>query len=291
MIFAVLLAVQDVALAELLGPQPAAFPRVMRIALCAVEPASLPTDETLDLVSAYYRRVSRDRFLIAWSRVEGVSTKADLATVRMGSAEEIALTASWLKSAATGVDAVCFIVPRRGAVRGWFLWPHTGEATVGRRKVPYTVVWADSGEGETVGVHAHEIGHLAGLVDEYEHQEVEEGIWCVMSRGYEGGRPPGRSPAPPCAPCRLKLGWIAEARPELKDPRRIAFGGEEACLSLDEEMVVERRGEHFLIWERGRLKAKLGEGESATLRPAELKGAGPGVLEIAPRPARGRFLN
>jgi hypothetical protein len=291
-------ALQDVALSELLKSAPGAgglfpFPRGLRIAVCPVGATPRPSDALLAEVSEFYRRASQGRLRLFFSRGPSLTAAGDLTRIRTGSEEEGRLVLPWLRdasSAAEPPDAYCFLVPRRGAARDWFTWPHEGSVLMGARRLRYYVAWGDSGEGETVGVHAHEIGHLADLEDEYEHQEAEEGAWCVMSRGYEGGRPPGRRPAPPCAPCRLKAGWIPSVELSPEQPLRVAFGGADACLRLPEQAVVEERDGRFLVWQKGRLAGTAEAERPVTIRGMEVRFGAPGVVELLPRAGRVRYL-
>jgi M6 family metalloprotease-like protein len=60
----------------------------------------------------------------------------------------------------------------------------------------------------TVGVYAHEFGHLLGLPDLYSSTIEQVGLWDLMARGAWNGQPPGSSPAEMCAWDRIFLGWI-----------------------------------------------------------------------------------
>ena len=233
----------------------------------------------LGAVSDYYRRVSRGRFLLSWSAARAFPAR-NLDAIEIGSREEEELVRPLVTEALRGADAVCLVMPREGAVRGRMRWPHEGRVTIGRRSVSYYVAWPDGGGLETVGIHAHEIGHLAGLEDEYEHQDVEEGVWCVMSRGWHRGDPPGRDPAPPCAPCRVKLGWMPAADVEAG---RVEFGETDACVRAG-DWIVERRGDEFLVWEDGQLVGIPGAQEWLVGRGVKVRAAGDTLeVEKAPR--------
>jgi M6 family metalloprotease-like protein len=65
----------------------------------------------------------------------------------------------------------------------------------------------DRGLG-TLGVYAHEFGHLLGLPDLYSTSVEEVGPWDLMARGAWNGNPPGSSPAEMLAWDRIFLGWI-----------------------------------------------------------------------------------
>lgn len=279
---ALLLAVQQ--LADLEQTRLSPFPRAVEIAVAAREDVEPPPAAVLEAVGDYYRRVSRGRFLLTWSAARTFPVRP-VDGIAIGSAAETELVAPLVAEALRrhrAADAVCLVVPREGAVRGWFRWPHEGTVTIGRRSVPYYVAWPDAGRLETVGIHAHEIGHVAGLEDEYEHQDVDEGVWCVMSRGWYRGEPPGRDPAPPCAPCRLKLGWMPAATLETG---RVKFGDADACLRAG-DWIIERRVDAFLVWEGGRLVG-IPSGEWLVGRGVKARIV-EGVLELekAPRTRR-----
>ena len=61
---------------------------------------------------------------------------------------------------------------------------------------------------QTVGVYAHEFGHLLGLPDLYSTSTEQVGPWDLMARGAWNGKPPGSSPSEMIAWDRLFLGWI-----------------------------------------------------------------------------------
>jgi M6 family metalloprotease-like protein len=61
---------------------------------------------------------------------------------------------------------------------------------------------------DTLGVYAHEFGHLVGLPDLYSRTLEEVGPWDLMARGAWNGKPPGSSPAELLAWGRIFLSWI-----------------------------------------------------------------------------------
>ncbi|TLN07559.1 M6 family metalloprotease domain-containing protein, partial [bacterium] len=61
---------------------------------------------------------------------------------------------------------------------------------------------------DTLGVYAHEFGHLLGLPDLYSRTLEEVGPWDLMARGAWNGKPPGSSPAELLAWDRIFLSWI-----------------------------------------------------------------------------------
>ena len=61
----------------------------------------------------------------------------------------------------------------------------------------------------TVGVYAHEFGHLLGLPDLYSSTNEQVGPWDLMARGAWNGKPAGSSPAEMTSWDRLFLGWMS----------------------------------------------------------------------------------
>ncbi len=64
----------------------------------------------------------------------------------------------------------------------------------------------------TLGVNAHEFGHLLGLPDLYSTTVEQVGPWDLMARGAWNGNPAGSSPAEMLAWDRIFLGWISGSR-------------------------------------------------------------------------------
>jgi M6 family metalloprotease-like protein len=64
----------------------------------------------------------------------------------------------------------------------------------------------------TVGVCAHEFGHLLGLPDLYSSTAEEVGPWDLMARGAWNGQPGGSSPSEMIAWDRIFLGWLTSDR-------------------------------------------------------------------------------
>lgn len=110
----------------------------------------------------------------------------------------------------------------------------------------------------TLGVYAHEFGHLLGLPDLYDRTNEKVGPWDLMARGAWLGSPPGAEPSELTAWSRLTLGWlkweyVCEAdttshQQETFDVRPIELPPEaDACsavlvrLSEDEYYLIEAR--------------------------------------------------
>ncbi|MCL0088136.1 M6 family metalloprotease domain-containing protein [Dehalococcoidia bacterium] len=74
--------------------------------------------------------------------------------------------------------------------------------------------WADL-PNMTIGVFAHELGHIFGLPDLYDTDGSSHGVgrWCLMGasswNGLVNGELMGSSPAHPSAWARIELGWTS----------------------------------------------------------------------------------
>ncbi len=72
----------------------------------------------------------------------------------------------------------------------------------------------ESEGADTVGVIAHEFGHLLGLPDLYDPYRRSDyvGRWELMGKGLWNGNPPSSSPAHMLAWGKIRLGWISESQ-------------------------------------------------------------------------------
>jgi M6 family metalloprotease-like protein len=72
----------------------------------------------------------------------------------------------------------------------------------------------ESQGADTVGVIAHEFGHLLGLPDLYDPYRRNDytGRWELMSKGLWNGNPASSSPAHLLAWAKIRLGWISESQ-------------------------------------------------------------------------------
>ncbi len=91
-------------------------------------------------------------------------------------------------------------------------WSITPRAKDGVWISSYTIqpeFWISPGD-MTIGVYAHELGHVLGLPDLYDTDYSSNGIgnWALMSLGsWNGPSPGGGSPAHPCAWSRIQMGF------------------------------------------------------------------------------------
>jgi len=106
--------------------------------------------------------------------------------------------------------------------------------------------WAASRFGRmTLGVYAHEFGHLLGLPDLYDYDFDSKGIgdWGLMGLGMWNGPNPnatdrGQSPSWPSAWSRVALGWVAPEVP-VSDLSGVTL------------LPVEQAGPVYLLWDFG----------------------------------------
>ncbi|MEZ0231089.1 MAG: immune inhibitor A domain-containing protein, partial [Planctomycetota bacterium] len=92
------------------------------------------------------------------------------------------------KNALDAYDGLGFLVAGDSSAKwGTVLWPHSSMVFHGGKVWRYYLSDAASGEFPTIGVHAHEIGHVLGLPDEYGVQGGGSGIYCLMAVGNAGG--------------------------------------------------------------------------------------------------------
>jgi hypothetical protein len=156
-----------------------------------------------------------------------------------------------LEKAAPGLpacDGVAFIVPGGIAPRGTPLWPHRGVVRSGEKEIDYLLVHDEA----PVAIFAHEFMHLLGFADKYDDEKASVADACILGTGYSVRRPP-----PPCAECRLRLGWTSAAP---VDPSVAGAYRMDADLSRalripltpegDESLLLEMR-DRLLIWHVG----------------------------------------
>ncbi|MGQ9707917.1 MAG: M6 family metalloprotease domain-containing protein [bacterium] len=124
----------------------------------------------------------------------------------------------------------------------------------------------------TIGVFAHEFGHLIGLPDLYDTDYSSSGLgnFCLMAAGgwarASETEPYGSSPVHPCVWCKYLLGWIQpdSVEPGLNDSlffARVLASGSNPCGfrilrnpgGVDWTADGRGRGEYFLIENRQRI--------------------------------------
>jgi M6 family metalloprotease-like protein len=138
-------------------------------------------------------------------------------------------------------------LPRRGSP----LWPHQGAFGREGKATEYALV---SGEppARVVAAAAHELMHLLGLEDKYDDAKADVGADCILGTGFDP-----RALPPPCAECRLKLGWAAAVEPDLSRRPALVLDRDlskvvRVPLSPDgsEALLLECR-DRLLIWHTG----------------------------------------
>jgi hypothetical protein len=105
-------------------------------------------------------------------------------------------------------DGVAFIAAGGIGSRGAPLWPHRGVVRSGAREIDYLLV----PEEAPAAIVAHEFMHLLGFADKYDDEKASVADACILGTGYSVRHPP-----PPCAECRVTLGWTS---PATVDPTR-----------------------------------------------------------------------
>jgi M6 family metalloprotease-like protein len=140
---------------------------------------------------------------------------------------------------------------RLAARPGDLFWPHRATLTYRDRHWPYCLCPAGGEQMASIGVLAHEFGHLLGLPDLYapgDGRKAEPvGIWCTMANGHgREGKPLHLS-----AWCKERLGWL---RPAVLDPRtpqklrlRPVEGSSRECFKV---LLRPDGGEYLLLENR-----------------------------------------
>ncbi|HVR87664.1 MAG TPA: immune inhibitor A domain-containing protein, partial [Planctomycetota bacterium] len=125
---------------------------------------------------------------------------------------------------------------------------HRGVVHGQDRNIDYVLV----PESASVAVLAHEFMHLLGLEDKYDDEKASVADECIMGTGYSIVNPP-----PPCAECRIKLGWAAAATVDPAQSSALKLGpnpAEAIRIPLnpegDESLLLEMR-ERLLVWHVG----------------------------------------
>ena len=192
-------------------------------------------------VNEYYARVSNGRFAL-----EGQVTAPVLVD-----GERTRFERKDLGRFVRGLppcEGVAFVTAGGMAPRGSPLWPHRGVVHVQDRDIDYVLV----PESATVAVLAHEFMHLLGLEDKYDDEKASVADECIMGTGYSITNPP-----PPCAECRIRLGWASAASVDPSLPSAVTLGpspSETIRIPLtpegDESLLLEMR-QRLLLWHIG----------------------------------------
>ncbi len=243
---------------------PAAEPKPARgsltVALVPLEFADRPLEADNDLsksllepVGAYYREVSGARLAVSgrlWPALRVGVDRAAFKRADLQGALDRFLAREGPAVLATA-DAVVFAAAGPLAPRGTLLWPHKGALEFDRRAVEYVLVPAEPGP-RSVAAAVHEFMHLLGFEDKYDDEKSSVGADCILGTGFDPKRLP-----PPCADCRLKLGWAAAAPLDPARMSNVVLGrsiSEIVRIPLvpdgSEALILELR-DRLLIWHAG----------------------------------------
>jgi len=145
-------------------------------------------------------------------------------------------------------DGIAFVAAGGLVARNAPLWPHRGVVKSGERELDYLLV-PEEAPGAIV---AHEFMHLLGFADKYDDEKASVADACILGTGYSVRKPP-----PPCAECRLKLGWTAAAGVDPGAPVSLRLSADlSRALRInltpegDETLLLEMR-DRLLIWHTG----------------------------------------
>jgi len=163
-------------------------------------------------VAEYFAKASAGRF-----RLEG--KVADRVTLAV---ERAAFERRDLEKALGGLpacDGVAFLAAGGLPARGTPLWPHRGVVRSGAAERDYLLV----PEEAAPAIVAHEFMHLLGFADKYDDEKASVADACILGTGYSVKNPP-----PPCAECRIKLGWASAASVDFGDQQAHALPADPA---------------------------------------------------------------
>jgi hypothetical protein len=192
-------------------------------------------------VSDYFAKASAGRF-----RLEGkVAERVSLAV------ERAAFERRDLEKALAGLpacDGVAFVAAGGLPARGTPLWPHRGVVRSGAAERDYLLV----PEEAAPAIVAHEFMHLLGFADKYDDEKASVADACILGTGYSVKNPP-----PPCAECRIKLGWASAASVDPTRASALRLPADPArALRIpltadgDEALLLEMR-ERLFVWHLG----------------------------------------
>ena len=196
------------------GPEPK---RALTLAVVPVSFADAPAhgrglqDLLFKDVAEWYRRASSGAFTLRGRVYPPVALDVDRAAFRDLAAAARAFEVREGEATLAAFDGAVFVLAGPVGNRGGPLWPRHETLRLGERRVE-AVVLAEDARGLAAGIAAHELMHLLGLPDKYDDPRASVGRWCILGTGYSA-----RDPAPPCADCRIRLGWTAV---ETLDPRQ-----------------------------------------------------------------------
>lgn len=265
-----------VALLALQAAAPAPEPRrALTLAVVPVSFADARTDGRglddllLKDVAAWYRRVSSGTFALRGRLYPPVALDVSRADFRDLAAAARAVESREGEATLSAYDGAVFVLAGPVGARGGPLWPRHETVRIGERRIEAVVLPAEAGE-LAAGIAAHEIMHLLGLPDKYDDPRASVGRWCILGTGYSA-----RDPAPPCADCRIRLGWTSVQAVDPRTARDVELaGGPAQALRVPlnaegtEALLLEMRDRLF-VWHTGggatvELVARLATAERLT---------------------------
>ncbi len=192
-------------------------------------------------VAGYYAGASGGRFKLAGSVEARVAL--DLERSRFERRDLAKATAGL-----PACDGVAFVAAGGIAPRGTPLWPHRGVVRAGERSLDYLLVPEDA----SVAIIAHEVMHLLGFADKYDDEKASVADACILGTGYSTKTPP-----PPCAECRVHLGWTSPAPVDpTKESAVVLDPDPSRAVRIpvtpdgDEALLLEMR-DRLLVWHTG----------------------------------------
>jgi hypothetical protein len=189
----------------------------------------------------YYAKASSGRFTLDARLRDAVTL--DLDRERFGRKD--------LEKALGGLpacDGIAFVAAGGLVTRNAPLWPHRGVVKSGERELDYLLV-PEEAPGAIVD---HEFMHLLGFADKYDDEKASVADACILGTGYSVRKPP-----PPCAECRIRLGWTSAAVVDPSTPVSLTLTADlSRALRInltpegDETLLLELR-DRLLIWHTG----------------------------------------
>jgi hypothetical protein len=226
---------------------PAVAPRSYRIAVLPLEfdDQKLGSTDLSKLVfggvKEYFDRASSKRFRLEGSVCARVSCGLERNRFERKDLERVV-------GDLPQCDGIAFVTAGPMGARNSPLWPHRGVVRAGDRQIDYLLV----PESASVAVVAHEALHLLGLSDKYDDQKASVADACIMGTGYSL-----RNPPPPCAECRMKLGWTSGIKVDPQGSSAVCLDPDPArAIQIpltpegDETLLLEMR-DRLLVWHTG----------------------------------------
>ncbi len=192
-------------------------------------------------LSDYYAKASSGRFKLDARMCDGVALDLDRERFDRKHLEKVL-------GGLPACDGIAFVVAGGLVARNAPLWPHRGVVKSGEREIDYLLV-PEEAPGAIV---AHEFMHLLGFADKYDDEKATVADACILGTGFSIRKPP-----PPCAECRVQLGWTSAAVVDPSTPASLTLTADlSRALRIpltpegDETLLLELR-DRLLIWHTG----------------------------------------